>query len=236
MAISWWEANTLVQIEPKVKGPMDFGECPPKFRPPCTLDNFTGKMADVAQMLVNPAIMETSVGAYAVKVGLVKVQADGRVKRLEGMPDGRSNAVVEQAILNQDTKALMQFSVSGWQNFLGTAYRLRVPAGMTLDQKIYADRKSMPVKADYIANPPELWNIPALEAWYRAGSFDEAAAISVALNSQGQAFKSLNSEGGIYDDNAVIQRLQFQAGNMKGAQKYWANIKSTAYSLYNQFK
>lgn len=236
LAISWWEANTLVQIQPKKVGPLDFGACPPKFRPPCTLDNFTGKQAELAKMIVNPTILETSVGQYAIEVGLIKIQPDGRPKRMEGMPDGRSNAVVEQAIINKDVRALQQFSVSTWQNFLGVGYRLRIPAGTTLEQKIYAERKSKPTKADVIVTPSELYNVDSLEAWYRSASYDEDAAISLALHSQGIAFSTLASEGGIYDDQAVINRLMYQAGNTKSAQKYWANIKSTAYSLYQQYK
>lgn len=236
LAISWFESNALVQIKPKVQGSLDFGPCPPKFRPPCTLDNFTGKQAELKKMIVNPAILETQVAGYAVEVGLIKILPDGRPKRLEGMPDGRSNAVVEKAIQLGDKKALMQFSVGAWQNFLGTAYRLRVPVGSTLEAVIYAERQAKPVKADYVANPPDSYNIPALEAWYREASFDENVAIRMALDGQGSSFKNLKSEGGIYDDKAVQNGLLYQAGNPKAAAEYWAKIKSTAYSMYNTFK
>lgn len=235
LAISWWETNTLVQIEPKKVGPLDFGQCPPKFRPPCTLDNFTGKSADLSKMIVNPTILETKVAGYAVDVGLIKILPDGRPKRLEGMPDGRSNAVVERALQLGDVRALTQFSVSAWQNFLGVGYRLRIPVGSTLEAKVYADRHSKPTKADEIVNPSELWNVESLEQWYRAASYDENSAVALAMHSQGRALKQLG-EGGIFDDNAVLNGLLYQAGNMKSAQKYWANIKSTAYSLYNQYK
>jgi hypothetical protein len=167
-------------------------------------------------MIVNPAIASTSVAQVAQDVGLIKV-ANGVVKRLEGMPDGRGNAVFEAALKNRDIKALKQFSVSAWQIFLGTAKRL----GIT----------EQPTGNVAITTPPQLWSMDSLEEWYTKASWDDNEAVALGVNIEGKVLSKVQS---IYDDSAVINALQFHAGNKKGAEKYWNAIKGTATSYYQQ--
>lgn len=217
--IAEWETGILIQIRSRsnspwlLRGPFKGMECPPPYRPPAILDNYTTP-GDVAQGLINPAILSTSVADYAKEVGLVKPKGKGWT-RGEGAVTGLSNLVLEQAMLNDDEKAVKQFSVSAWSHFLGAGFRMMNTTHI---------RKP--------GLPPEYDTMEDLEKWYEEASYSEHAAAGPVMDAEGACFGHAHP-GLIFDDEQMGSSMGtcHCGGSMAGA-TYWAKIKGGCIKRY----
>jgi hypothetical protein len=205
-ALGRWETDNLVQISRLLDHDDKlYGNCAPKYSPPAVLDDFTNG-GDYHKQLVRPDFKNTKVFKFAQQVSLVKVTSEG-IKRLEGTPDGRGNAVFEYALGLGDKQSLGYFSVTFVQHFLG--FRLR------------------DVKAGTI--PAMYKSVTNLRDWYEKACYDENGAVEPA-NLIEAAYWSHCSQGDIKCYKEMLTNSHTQNANT--SETYWTKGMSGWYAQY----